>query len=148
MFVNAPKTNVNLEVNGIRAGCLGDCSYEFSTNIPTYTAVGLTGSVLAITISDPGTFTYKDLEITLDGQPCAIDYTVNNGPIINATPFNCQLPKNSITNTPKLRAGQYLPIIKAAAFQVHPKPTSSVAPLNVDLTASSITPINGFVNGG
>lgn len=51
MFVNAPKSNVLLEVNGIKSGCLGDCSYAFVNNLPVYTAVGLTGSSLSITIS-------------------------------------------------------------------------------------------------
>lgn len=135
------KPNVRVTVNDIPSACNNDCTYTFVSDVPTITALSLSGSSLSIEItsSAPISAGLNDISVTLDGQLCAnLTGTVNS--------FACDLPTNP-DNTPVLTAGSHYPqvtISQLGLVSIDP----IVNPIIVDLSLSAVSTSTGGVNGG
>ena len=70
---NVAKSSVLVNVNGVRAMCNGDCSYEvLSTGAPTVSAATLDDNVLKLNIAGSG-FTLGAFDVELAEQSCIYD---------------------------------------------------------------------------
>ena len=141
LYMPAASLSVQVKTNGIMAECTGDCSYAFETNTPEVTANTLTGSSVAVTMSDPQTWNYptSDLEVTVDGQVCSI----SSGTFAT---FTCNLPTNS-DSSPVLKAGSHFVKVNVRDLGQVPIQTG-VASMDYDLVLAQATPSTGQTNGG
>jgi hypothetical protein len=105
MVTYSDKPNVRVTVSGIPSACNADCTYTFLNNVPTITALSLSGYKLSFTINDPSSLNppLNDLTIILNNQKCT-------NLIGTFSSFTCDLPINT-DNTPILVAGTYLPSV-------------------------------------
>lgn len=122
---------------------MGDCSYTYLTNVPLLTAASRSGSVVTLTLTDPGQlqYTLSDVTININGSPCTI--ITPSDPISS---FTCQLPINT-DSSPVVVAGDYLPVATVKQVgQVGVDP--AVNPLPFPLTLSALNVTSGGTNGG
>lgn len=106
------------------------------------TSQTLTGSVVALTLSNPLNLNYplSMLVAKVDGKICTIN------PAGTFTSFNCQLPVNT-DNSPVLRAGDYnveLFLMEVGYINIQ----AGVNPMNYALAITSVTQSSGGTNGG
>lgn len=69
-FSNKP--NVRVTVNDIPSACNTDCTYTFLTNVPVVNSSSLSGNILSLTLTDPGSLNaaLSAISVTIDNQPC------------------------------------------------------------------------------
>ena len=104
---NVAKSSVLVNVNGVRAMCNGDCSYEVvSTGTPVVSTAGLANNVLTLSIAGTG-LTLGAFDVELGGQTCTYDPTS-----AALTAYKCTLPINGADATsPVLEAGSHTPTV-------------------------------------
>ena len=142
MHMTANSPNIIVTVNGLKSICLNSCSYSFLPNTPMITSQTLSGSQIAITVSNPQNLPYgTDMIIaTVDGQPCQI---LSGGTF---TSFTCQLNQNT-DGSPVLKAGDYN--VNLVVMEVGILPfQAGVSPMNYQLEITNAGPASGGNNGG
>ena len=132
------QANVLVTVNDIPAVCTGDCKYTFLDNTPVLQSSSMSGSIVTLSLNDPGSIGYSlsDVTITIGGQSCTV---INlSDPIGN---FQCQLPVNS-DSTPTVPSGSYMPIVTVSQVGLI-SALPAVTPFNFSLTLTSLNFTSG-----
>lgn len=104
---NVAKSSVLVNVNGVRAMCNEDCSYEVvSTGTPVVSTATLTNNVLTLNIAGTG-LTLGAFDVELGGQICTY-----NPASAALTDYKCTLPiYGTDTASPVLEAGIHKPTV-------------------------------------
>lgn len=98
LATNVIKSSVLLSVNGVRAMCNGDCSYEVqSGTTATVSTATLTDNILELNIAGTDLI-LGAFDVELDGQPCIYDTGS-----VDLTAYKCTLPiHGSVAASPVL----------------------------------------------
>ena len=141
LYTSASGINVQVTTNGIPAVCTGNCAYAFQT-YSEVTALSLTGSTIALTITDPTSigFATSTVSVSVGGQTC----TEVGGSTLAA--YSCTLPTNT-DSTPIIVAGSVTPLVAIATYGISAL-SSGTAALTVALAASTLSVSTGGDNGG
>ncbi|CAM6001510.1 unnamed protein product [Sphagnum balticum] len=144
LAATSSKPNILVTVNGLPSVCTGDCTFQFISNPPILTLATISGSILTLSLTDPGLINYNltDVTVQIAGQPCTI-ITTDPTSIGN---FQCQLPSNTDL-TPTIISGNYIPVVTVAQVGIVGV-DPGVTQLPFPLAITNIGPNQGGSNGG